>query len=84
MSGALMDALVAGLAAVASRTLVEALEPSDTVLSVPDHASAEMVSAAIDQALGIDRDIALEARGVVIRERDMDRYAARLIEAALE
>ena len=79
-----MDAVVAALPAVASRTLVEALEPPETVLAVADEAPPDALAHAIRRALAIGRATAVEAREAVFRERGMDRYAARLIEAVLE
>lgn len=84
ISGALMDAIVAGLPSVASRTLVEALEPPASVVPVADDASAEEIAAAIDQALALDRAAARAASETVLCARGMDRYAARLLQAALQ
>ncbi|HEX7388518.1 MAG TPA: glycosyltransferase [Acidiphilium sp.] len=81
ISGALMDAVAAGIPSVASATLAEALEPPDYVTAVDDDAGAETIAAAIGAALERDRCETEALRTEFLDRRGMGRYAARLVEA---
>ncbi|MHB1303568.1 MAG: glycosyltransferase [Acidiphilium sp.] len=83
ISGALMDAVAAGLPSVAGATLAEALEPPAYVETVPDGAAPEVIAAAIEAAIGSGRVRTGEARRAFLASRGMDRYAELLLEAVL-
>lgn len=83
ISGALMDAIAAGIPSVAAATLAEAIEPPGYVRVVPDDADAGTISTAIGRALEQDRAGIAEARADFLERRGMGRYASLLIEAVL-
>lgn len=83
ISGALMDAIAAGIPSVAAATLAEAIEPPGYVRVVPDDADAGTIATAIGRALEQDRAGIAEARADFLDRRGMGRYASLLIEAVL-
>jgi hypothetical protein len=77
-----MDCATAGLPSVASRDLVEALEPPAYVRAVPDHPSPVLVAEALADLLEAGR--ATEAERVAFcQARSPEAYATALC-AALE
>lgn len=83
ISGALMDAIAAGLPAVASATLAEAIEPPPYVIPVADDAAPAAIAHAIEAALAMDRAAISAQRAAFLAARGMDRYAELLLEAVL-
>jgi glycosyltransferase involved in cell wall biosynthesis len=83
ISGALMDAIAAGLPAVASATLAEAITAPSYVYPVPDDAGPEDIALMVQQAIVPARAAALLARNQFLAGRNMRRYAAQLLQAVL-
>ncbi len=87
ISGALMDAIAAGVPAVASATLADAIAPPSYVYAVPDDAAPEAIAASVRQALDQGRatqPVATQpVRERFLAERSMARYAAQLLRTVL-
>jgi glycosyltransferase involved in cell wall biosynthesis len=83
ISGALMDAIAAGLPSVAAATLAEAIMPPPYVQSVPDEATPAEIAAAVRRVLGQERAGAGVAREDFVAQRNMPRYAAQLLRTVL-
>lgn len=83
ISGALMDAVAAGLPAVAAAVLADALDPPGYIATVPDDAEPAAVAAAAAAVLDRGRACIDAQRRDFLSARGMDRYAALLIEAVL-
>lgn len=84
ISGALMDAVAAGVPTVADATLVEALAPPSYVTAILDDADVGIIAAAINDAANVQRAAIEPVRISFLAARGMDRYAALLLEAVLE
>lgn len=83
ISGALMDAIAAGLPSVADAVLTDALDPPPYVASVPDRADPAMIAAVIGAVLDRGRNGVAVQRADFLAARGMDRYASLLIDAIL-
>lgn len=83
ISGALMDAVAAGLPAVADSVLVEALAPPGYVGAVQDDDPPDAVAAAVMAVLARGRAGIPAQRAAFLAARGMNRYASQLVEAVL-
>ncbi|HET9147191.1 MAG TPA: glycosyltransferase [Acetobacteraceae bacterium] len=81
ISGALMDAIAAGLPSVAAATLAEAIMPPGYVQAVLDEAPPEEIAACLAEMLWRRRDDA--ARRAFLARRNMGSYAMQLLNAVL-
>jgi glycosyltransferase involved in cell wall biosynthesis len=83
ISGALADAIAAGLPCVAAATLVAAFDPPAYVTAVADDAPPDAIAAAIAGALDRGRAGIGHQRIVFMEQRSMARYAQRVLDAVL-
>ncbi|MGC9270611.1 glycosyltransferase [Acidiphilium sp.] len=83
ISGALADAIAAGLPCVAAATLVAALDPPAYVTPVADDAEPAAIAAAIGAALDGDRAAIPALRADFMTQRSMSRYAQAVLQAVI-
>jgi glycosyltransferase involved in cell wall biosynthesis len=83
ISGALADAIAAGLPCVAAATLVEAIVPPAYVTAVADDADPEAIAAAIIAVLDRGRAEIPAQRAAFMQARSMARYARAVLDAVL-
>ena len=84
ISGALMDAVAAGIPSVAAATLTEAIMPPCYVRSVADDAEPAEIAVALRAELDQDRTAVAAAREAFLAERNMPRYATQLLRTVLD
>lgn len=84
ISGALADAIAAGLPCVAAATLVAAFDPPAYVTPVADEADPAVIAAAISAALDAGSNAIPSQRDAFLDRRSMARYAATLLDAVLQ